>query len=246
MNDNFGLIDSDQKFKAYSGLARYYAAGNDAWLALHAQIEADLYLAAFMLDSYNMETDEILADISQKMLNLSVLSNNTEEALVSMRSIISDSLPSDVLELWENNLSNNEMFAHLEEVSSEHCEKMAETRMNGLSIEDFVTAKYADAEVQKIKAEEFLASGNEWEAVVAYYASDLAAFEAWLFERSMNLKDVAYTQAEMMWSLAMTSLEKISELPNNVKESTSLVRSRLAWVAGIKEAKSLSQVLAKV
>ena len=66
MVNNFSLTDADQKAKAYSGLARYYAAGNDAWLAIHAQIEADLASAAFLLESYNLDVEQVLNEIAEK------------------------------------------------------------------------------------------------------------------------------------------------------------------------------------
>lgn len=242
MVNNFSLTDADQKAKAYSGLARYYAAGNDAWLAIHAQIEADLASAAFLLESYNLDVEQVLNEIAEKIDTHTVEGDNAADVMIQIRSIISSSLPHDIIELWEENLTNTEMFNHLQEASSENSEKMAETRMNGTDVENFIASKKEEASSQMEKAREFLSTGDEWDAVITAYASDLAAYEAWLFERSHKLNDSSYTQAEMMWSLAMSSLEKISELPTDIKEATNLVRSRLAWVAGPKEGKELVSV----
>lgn len=242
MNENLNLIEADQKAKAYSGLARYYASGNDGWLSVHAQIEADLALAKYVLETYNSDVNSFMEAIALKISETSLPSDSAAAIVEHIRSIISSVLTEDVSSVWRENLTNTEIFNQLEEVSSENALNMAMERMNNQNVEDFVAQRYAEAKEKMENAHDFIASGQEWDAIVSAYASDLASFEGWLFERSYALGDFSFTQAEMMWSLGMAALEDIEELPSNFNDAISLVRSRLSWVAGLNESKELAKV----
>lgn len=241
MNDNLNLIEADQKAKAYSGLSRYYASGNDGWLSVHAQIESDLALTKYVLETYNVDVNPVLEEIALIISETSFPSDSASAIVEHIRSAISSVLSEELVSVWREHLTNTEMFTKLEEVSSENALAMAASRMNNQNVEDFVSQRYSEAKEKMENAHEFLANGQEWDAIVSAYSADLASFEGWLFQRSADLGDFSFTQAEMMWSLGMAALEDIEELPSNFNEAVSLVRSRLSWVAGLNESKELAK-----
>ncbi len=248
MIDTLTKLDADQKERAYQGLVKYYVNTGDAWPALHAQVTSDFCAATIVLSELNVDEAPNLVNLATELQEDSPIVEGLtpSEVLDVYRVRIYNALPEVAQHVWRERVGTINVFGELETLSPETTLAMADARFEGRTPEEFVSQKFGEADQHMVLAKEHHDRGAEWDAVLAAYSADLAAFEAWLFEHSIITDDTSFVVAEIRWTLAVKALEGIVELPTEVNEAMALVRSRLAWVLGPKDARELVWALPKL
>jgi hypothetical protein len=242
----FDIVDADavQKAQAYAGLAGLYVHSGDAFLALHAQLLADLALASRALHDAGLPDGNFLEAITQKMTAESEQLDKATpaEALLIIRDLVSASLPEGVNVVFGDTF--NPLYELVEDAppSSDVAQVMSQSRLVGLDPEDYVAGKYAEAQEHRAQARH----GAVWDGVVSNYAADLAFFEGWIIEKAIESGDTLFVQAEIRWALAMATLETIKGLPEDATAAASMIHGRLAWVLGPDEAPAFLSALQTV
>lgn len=233
-SSNLTLIDAAQKEVAYRGLAQHYVASGDAWLALHAQVVADLASATLVLEQFELADAVNLTALEGAFTeNTSIAEGkHPESALAGIRATLALALPVEVWDVWVARVGTSDLFGELTELSPDGVLELVAARVDGADVNDYIQARFQEATEKSELAREFQASSREWEAVVASYAADVATFEGWLFEHSLQVGDASCIQAEMRWALAVAALESIAQLPTDLVAATAMVRGRLAWALG--------------
>lgn len=241
MIDTLTKLDADQKERAYHGLVKYYVEAGDAWPALHAQVTADFCSATIVLSEFNVDENPELSTLAVELEEDSPIIEGLTPAQVLdiYRVRVYNALPEIVQHAWVERVGTSEVFGSLEVLSPVTTLAMAAARFDGRTPEEFISQKFGEANQHMTLAKEHHERGAEWDAVLAAYSADLAAFEAWLFEHSLATGDISFVVAEIRWTLAVKALEGIAELPTEINAAMALVRSRLAWVLGPKDAREL-------
>ena len=243
------VADAQHKEMAYRGLAKFYALSEETWLALHSQIKADLAAATLVLkEDPTLVGHDNHSALAQRLRDEAPLLSGREgdavEYLISFRNLFEHLIPEDTRNSWRSRLANIDFMESLPAASVDRVKEMKAARLRGLEAETLVENLYSEADARMEQASGLLSSDNVWDAIVAAYESDLAAFEGWLISRSLLVGDENLVQVEMRWTLAVQALADLPTLPNDFTEATALVRSRLAWVVGPTDARDLSKNLA--
>jgi hypothetical protein len=226
--ENLIVLDAQQKAQALAGLARIYASNNDLWSALHAQLAADIATATVVV---GMPLRLTAADIVPALADLD--DRDAIEVLNLMRDAIRSSLPEAARTQFDVHATPaRDLFLVGDRPDPAQTLALAAARTGGLTVEDYVSHRVAQAREGYAAASAARTAGDTWAVVVANYEADLAAYEAWLLSRSQQAGDITFVQAEIGWALTVATLEQISELPNDPDAATLLVRSRLAWSTG--------------
>lgn len=238
MNDLLFRQDAEHKERAYQGLARHYLSSGESWLALHAQLIADL-AAANAVSGYNVSQNRtpdgantlatLLGSASTTSLGESV---NPKNAVDRARKEIEKVVDTRVLRAWENRLSDPSAYEFASDATPTAARVLRETRLGGQSPEEFVTSRRTAAEANYQYAVQCYDAGDEWGAIEAIYGADLFNFEAWLVQRSINAGDDLLVQVELKWTLAMKAIDQMGAMPTVLNDAVRLVRSRLAWALG--------------
>jgi hypothetical protein len=237
------LIDATQKELAYRGLGSQYVEQGNAWLALHAFASADLHAALRVLASNGYDAAPFLQATSEafpSIANRFEDGMNPFQALVTSRTRMLLCLPEELRGEWHHSLGMADIFEGQDILSLDRLNDMVRDHLDGRTVEEFIDWAYTESYRLAAAAARKRAAGDEWGAVVDSYAADLAAFEAWLFERSLSIGDTTFSQAEMRWALAVAALENISALPEDATDASFLVRSRLAWALGPVDAEAFA------
>lgn len=239
------LHDAEQKELAYRGLAHHYLSLGDAWLAVHAQALSDVY-AATRVSGANPA--DILNDKSGASALAEAVGSNRAlkkaksplDAIVAIRGVIDGALTEMESSVWRTQLEGLGPFDHFTgPFDTVQAIALRDARLGGLTAEEFIANRRGAAGESYRMAAQHRADGNHWGAIVATYEGDLATFEGWLVERSVEVGDHLLIQTEFKWTLAVAALEKVGELPNDDGAASALVRSRLAWAAGPQDAHTL-------
>lgn len=254
MLDHAAHTDALHKERSYRGLARHYGTEvTDAWLSLHAQIAADLAAMAVLVDDENTARwieAEVAASITPSAENaglpLTGEAGDAAYALSVVRDLIQQRLPEHLQGDWRNRLAPADWLASLPAATPDRARDMVRDRLSGMTPEDFTAGRFSEADQYMQQANAALAAGGQdWDAVEALYASDLAAFEGWLIARSVAAGDTDFIQAEMRWALAVGALSALESLPPGFDDAASVVRSRLAWAVGPRDGLDLARHLSR-
>lgn len=251
MQNQVDVIDAQHKERAYRGLALHYALTvGDAWLALHAQVAADL-AAATVVGCENPTlvgpdgVPALAGALQDASVHLDGEPGDAEHALAAVRNVIEHALPESSRGAWRARLADIAFLSALPPATPDLVQDMNDDRTQGMDVDDYIQMRYDEADEHMDRAGALRRDGQEWEAIQATYASDLCAFEAWLLARSVNVGDEDCVQAEMRWALAVAALEALTSLPTDVDEASFLVRSRLAWAVGPHDARDFARHLAR-
>ena len=247
LTDQFTPLDARHKEQAYNGLARHYVESGDAWFALHAQNVADVCVAVALLSENGFEpfhfleslADGIAADIDGPTPPVTAV-----QVLDRARTLIAHALPFEVVDQWSDAVTDLPGLELLPRANPAAAALLTQSRLGESgTVEHFIEAKHSIAHAGYIEATEYLQRGDHENAVAVTYIADLAAFEAWVFSRSIEVGDLSFVQAEMRWSLAVAALAGVGELPLDAEDAVALLRSRLAWALGPREAKGFAMTL---
>lgn len=240
-------LDAVHKHQAYTGLAHHYAKTDNVWLALHAQTIADLAAVELVLLDVGAPSETVMAAIQGSLADQGDQIDQASEASAALnliRDCIAANLPDDLVAPWLDRISESDYLAG-SKVAAEQTEQLVLARFGGEEASAFIANRYAEASRESARIAELHDANESWEAVLAGYTSDLAVFEAWIFERSLRINDLTFAQAEMRWALAVAALEAVTELPDDVENSRFLVRSRLAWTLGPQDAAAFARVVSR-
>lgn len=240
-------LDAVHKYQAYTGLARHYADSDNVWLSVHAQTIADLAAAELVLADAGVPSDDVMSAVQQALARRAEELDQNREASTSLniiRDCIAECLPEELVAAWLDRIESCE-FLIGKAITADSTEKLVAARFGGEDAATFIANRYAEAGRESARIPQLHAADEAWEAVLAGYTSDLAVFEAWIFERSLRVNDVVFAQAEMRWALAVAALEAVTELPEDIEQSRYLVRSRLAWTLGPQDAEAFARVVSR-
>jgi hypothetical protein len=249
MIDELETIDAQHKEQAYAGLARDYVERGDAWFALHAQVLSDVFAAVEVLNAAGYEHagpfEWLDTAVGDAVDALGSRARRPERALDAFRDAIDDAMPADLALRFRNRLPDLDGLEALPAPTPDATISMVAGRLAGCnSLDEFVDMKRAAAASQWEEATRLLAAGNVRDAVMSIYGADLAAFEAWIFSAGAEpVETFTFTHAEMRWALAVAALEALPGIPDSVEEAVPLVRSRLAWSLGPREARTFAASL---
>lgn len=225
--------DAPQRAAALVGLSRAYAEGGDYLMALHSQMAADLTCIAEAIARRN-DRDEIWDSI-QSSISINAKAAATQSVRASaeaFRNAVSDLLPKEVAPTLVG------LLGHLpkdETAKPGLSMAITEARLGGNSPVEHIADCIRIRDEKAAAAREAQQSGKDWQSVEAQYESDLAAFDAWVTQRSIQIGDQDLLWAQLRWALATEALENIGGLPENSTYAKELVRSRLTWVVGPSE-----------
>lgn len=251
MNHTPQAADAQHKERAYRGLAKHYAqlphgaASGDGWLAVHAQLAADL-AAAVVVGAPNptrVGPDGRSALAVTLLDNADLLERATARTVVTdLRNRIEHGLDEAYRSAWRARLASPAYLPE-ETPTADLAQMLRDQRLGGMSPAMFADAQFAHADQQMAAARDLLARGKTWPAVEAGYAADLAAFEGWLVARSAAAGDDDLVMTELRWTLAVAALETLEGLPEDLEPASNIVRSRLAWAVGPSDAYDLAHHL---
>lgn len=241
-------LDAAQKAVAYSGLARNYLNNGETWMAVHSQVAADLSAAKSVCGfdpSLLLNEDGVslfstyLAAAPAKQFAAKANALNVVEYI---REGILTLIPATLEESWTASLSDLSGFADRVLGNDLLASAFVTARLGDLSPEAFVVSRFeeaADFFAQSVDAE---ISGDMELAVKAHHQGDLAMYEGWLVQRSIDVNDRALIQTTLRWDLAMAAIDALGVLPEDPQSISWLVRSRMAWALGTEDAKRFAEV----
>lgn len=228
--------DADMKTQSYQGMSREYAAAGHSWLAVHAQVASDLAAAdhaALLSNSTTWDRDAVADSIA----NLDLDGSTARDAAYATREAISAGLDDIAFEVWREYISGLDHLEGLPTVDLTLLQQGLEERFAHTSAEEYLGYRLTEAEEGSARAASLAAdTASIPDAIVAQYDADVAAFEAWLLQRSITIKDFHFTQYEMLWSLGMAAVASLPPLPGDAEAARHMVLSRLAWAIGPVEA----------
>jgi hypothetical protein len=240
--------DAAHKERAYSGLARHYGIEiKDSWLALHAQITADLAAGVIIGATVFYDLDDEGFSTLAKTLDVTLdgKKGDAGRTLKALRKDIMSRLPLEFAEPWVNRLAPLDYLENLPAANPSYIQDCTKLRLAEYNTNDFIQYRYDEADELMDQASENFKIGQEWKAIESAYSSDLSAFEAWLVSKSVLMGDQDLVQTEMRWTLATRALDDIKELPSTFDKALFTVRKRLAWAVGPREAKDFSYSLSR-
>lgn len=222
--------DAPQRAAAFVGLSKAYTNAGDSWMALQAQMAADLICVSESL-SRRQDKEEIWAAVQSKLSAGSDITrtHSARETAEAFRKELASVLPADVTPTLVGLLSH---LSNKNDMDPGLAMAIAEARTQG---SDFATHIKSCLKVRDDRASAALEAskkGAEWQAVEAQYESDLAAFDAWVTSRCAQTGDNHLIWAQLRWALVTEALEQMGGLPDTVEESKKWVRSRLTWAVG--------------
>jgi hypothetical protein len=253
VNKQLIVADAKAKAQAYEGLAERYLRAGETFLALHAQIAADVARAVSLgtndpmgfargRDGHSV-LERAIARTSALPWNRLPVDANPQDTLEWLRRFISLRLPLGTVRKWRKSLAPADRFAFAAPVDPQLATNFATLRVGQRDPYQWVNAKFRAADLYADRARALLDYGSQRQALRAWFASDLAAFEAWLVSRSLAAGDKLLVQTELRWQLAMAAIEQISSLPEGYEQARTSVRSRLAWAVGPEAAEDLANHL---
>lgn len=239
------LIDSMQKKKAFQGLAHTYAREGNSWMAIHSQFISDLFAVEHLLLEQGASTDDfrgvILSAITSNVIDV----ENARVAVENYRKILRGSLPEEIAQQWETGIAKLDYLNTIIGMVDSAPARIAKAgRVGEMSVQDYALGRRREQGEYLANANAMYEAGDMWEAINNMYNADLSGFEAWLVQRSIVLGDEDLVFCDLLWALAVAALEQLTSLPEDPAQAVFIVRSRLAWVVGPREAKDLSLSLA--
>lgn len=228
--------DADQKTRSFEGLSQQYAAGEHTWLALHAQVASDL-AAADRAANETRSTTWSRAAAADAIAALDLGDSEPRQIAFLVREAISNQLDDIAFQSWREVVGS---LDHLDGLPSPDVRIFGEAlsqRFAGRTTEEYLWQRQTEAVDCSRKAQDARQTGAPKGAVImAQYDGDVAAFEAWLIRRSLELRDFHLTQYELMWALGTAALSALPQLPAEPETARHMVLSRMAWAVGPQEA----------
>lgn len=241
------IRDATHKQRAYRGLAIRCAELGDAWLAVHGQLASDLAALTVLCGAANVDAGEMGSLASRGILARAAEIDTAGwygyDALTTARVAALDELPADTAEEWQTVWGDPAPFEMLGPVVPHDLLTAHSGRFASGSIDVFVAERTQVALEAHQRGNELLRDGLVWDAVLSFYASDLALYESWLFARAHSAGDPLLTGAELQWRLGVAALEQLAELPVDPMAARFTVRSRLAWALGPVQATEFAAAL---
>lgn len=238
------LVDSKQKKSAFQGLAHEYAREGNSWMTVHAQFLSDVFTAENILLQKSLPSEQfknsVFSQITSNLINV----DNTRTAVEAYRKIMAGSLPVEIVQDWETTISSLDYLDNIVGTVDSAPVPIAKAgRIGEMSAQDYALGRRREQGEYLANANATYAAGDAWETINNMYNADLSGFEAWLVQRSIVLGDEDLVFCDLLWALAVAALEQLTSLPEDPRQAVFIVRSRLAWVVGPREAKDLSLAL---
>lgn len=240
--------DAAQKAAAYAGLARNYLNNGEVWMAVHAQVAADLFAAKAVCGfdpSTVMNEDGTIpfADFVASAPRKTVSGRADSHGVVTfIREGIETLIPSELISAWQSVLADVSGFAGKKLGSDLLASALVSARLGDLTSEDFVIVRFEEAAELYAQAAAAEAAGDLQGSIRLRHQGDLATFEGWLVQRSVDVADHALIQTTLRWDLAMTAIDQIGELPEDPQAASRVIRSRMAWALGPKDAEEFASL----
>jgi hypothetical protein len=250
-----GLAVADARVKAlaYDALAERYLRAGETFLALHAQIAADIALAVSLgaedpLRFARGRNADVVIERALSRTSLAPWRRLSPEAsardmLEAIRRFMRHRLPLSMAGKWGRALTPSTRFVAAPPVDTTLAANFAKGRLRNRDPYQWVNAKFRSADLYAQRALTLNDLGRRRQALRAWFASDLAAFEGWLVSRSIAAGDRLLVQTELRWELAMAAIEQIDSLPEDFNTARVRVRSCLAWAVGPELAQDLAKHL---
>lgn len=225
---------------SYRGLARHFLDEQNPWLAVHAQLAADLQAAAIVTGT---PVDDLLAaSADQAPSEEQILTAwadlqpvDAEYAVDAVRSVLWGMIPPAQRHTWRERLVPADCYAGL---SADPADQIAwaDQHLGGCTIESSALSGWEAAENLLNDARARAADGDAHGSADALAASDWAAFWAWNMDRAAVTGDSLLVQARIRAALAdraISDLEvvTVSSLAD-VAEVARVRRARLCWALG--------------
>lgn len=222
------MRDAQMKADSFAGLSRRYAASGHSWLALHAQVAADLAAADFAA----ARTQDTAWDRAQVAAEIAALIDETKDSrdvAFDVRAILANALGDAAYDVWGGlvgNLDHLEGFgpadldAHMDALAQRFSDDTVEVYLGRLDL----ACAYMPIAV------------TASDRIARQYDKDVSGFEAWLIRRSLANGDTTLTQYDLLWTLGMEAVASIEELPTSPRQARHVVLSRLVWAVGPQEA----------
>jgi hypothetical protein len=244
------IQDAAHKERAYRGLALHYLETGNSWLALHAQVAADMSAATVIASHpiHEVMEDDGTPVIAQVMYKLhsamgAAGTASVSELLELTRAGIAQMLPAESRRMWHDRLTAIELYEGAPAIAATAIAETNDRWLDGLAPEEFVNSQIRLARKAYRLAQDRDAVADSAGASVSRYDADLSMFRAWLVARSMQVGDLALTQTEMKWDLAHSAVQSLSSPDGDAYGSEEKVRARLAWALGPADAKEFARHL---
>lgn len=247
MNEmNHERQDAAQKAAAYAGLARNYLNNGETWMAVHAQTAADLFAAKAV---WGFDPSLIVEEDGESPFSFHLASApkgafaataDAASVVEYIRSGIEAVLPEEHHTGWRSILGSLDGFVGKPLGSDLLATAFVSARLGDLTAEAFIVARLEEAAECYARAVEAELSDDPHSAIKARHSGDLATFEAWLVQRSMEVNDTALIQTTLRWDLAMSAIEHLGDLPEDPRAAARVIRSRMAWALGPEDAQQFA------
>lgn len=238
--------DAAQKAAAYAGLARNYLNNGETWMAVHAQVASDLFAAKAVcgFDPSLLVDDNGASPFAEYLSAApkSVFSAKADSHAVIeyIRAGVEELVPEAHLTGWRSTLAPIDGFANRLLGSDLLASAFVSARLGDLAPDAFVIARFEEAAEFYALASEAELAEDFYSAIKARHKGDLATFEAWLVQRSIDVNDTALIQTTLRWDLAMHAIESLGELPEDPQVAARTIRSRMAWALGPEDARKFA------
>lgn len=225
-NPDLHVVDAQMKAACYAGMSRHYATYGHGWLAVHAQVAADLAAAQAAVLTSATSTPWVGAAVASTLAQTALEGLTARDVAREARAAIAQHLSDEAYDSWSTLTSSLEHLDAGLDISPETFTGEIQSRFEGLSPEDYIALRRAEG------LSEVPPGGDLAQLISDQYDADMAAYEAWLLRRSLERGDTHLTQYELLWSLGTAAVSDLGTLPSDPVLSRRRVLSRLFWAIG--------------
>lgn len=252
------FTDTASKVDTYSALSRRFAADGDAHAAVHALWAADIATVQMiaweriMIASPNPDRQFFaVAKTVVDALSAYAVSTVSEpltayDVVQAARAGLEQAFDDSFLHLLRDRYVPVDHLMTLRAPTPQDAVTAVQSRLEGMSVNDFVAHRLQVADHAIGQAREQAAAGNTDTAIAQAYQADLAAFEAYLVEAARVVGDNFLITVDLRWALASEAISRIPALPADVASASATIRDVLASTVGPVEADRLRQRFAAV
>lgn len=115
--------------------------------------------------------------------------------------------------------------------------------LGGQTAQDVIAQKRATAATHGGRARAAHHQGHAQEALNEMYASDMAAYHAYLIDASSVVGDTDMALAQLRWQAGCDRIAGMRSLPTDYVDAVSTIRAHLTWVVGPAEGDRLDEYL---
>lgn len=247
-----------RQMTAYQGLAKRACDLGEGWLALNAQSAAVWLGAQFTLVKFARKNESAL-DIENSLNELWEKAQEETAAVVPADGaeisldlvlavsykIIRDSLNARAKKYFDSIVTPAELFADVTVSKDSMNSHFAWETLGPASTDILVSRKLYDA--KKLYKEFYmLREESRTAAYAALYQADMLSFEAWLLQRSKDIKDDSRAFVGIQLALANAYLQQLPGIPTAPVVYEEHVRGSFARTLGLDDALDFATILPSI